>query len=415
MSGQSNTAVWLVSSPSVWPKAPHWMSFSTLSELETCPRRWALSAADYPHVWEKCGYPRRPQISALEGTVVHLALEKISHALAKHGCHSLIEERAFSALKELGGYTVIIAECIDCALRPYEGNPRATPILDGARQQLTPRAPKFRTHIQRLLSRIRLVSRDGVALDAPAHGIEGSMHQLPHGSHAEVELQVPELGWHGVADLLTLTSSFCEIRDFKTGVSKPQHEFQLRLYALLWARDRNLNPSGRLADRLVLSYDESDVEVPVPREDELRFLEDEIRRRTAVVLSDLRLDPPDARPSQESCPYCSVRQLCEEYWKWHVRQEKGGEFPEGQFADLQVKISARHGPTSWDGIVESSSTINVGLPILLRTSNVPFDLRPGQRVRILNIHVDVSMEECIENEPTQVVATMGINTEMFIV
>ncbi len=225
MQGQSNTAVWHVSNPSGWPKAPRWMSFSTLSELEACPRRWALSAADYPHVWGKRGYPRRPQVSALEGTVVHLALEKITHALARHGCTSLREARAFSALKELGGYTVIISECIDCALRPYEGNPRATPILDAARQRLTPRVPEFRTRIQGLLSRIRFVSRDGISLEAPTHGINETRYQLLHGSHAEVELQVPELGWHGVADLLTLSSGFCEIQDFKTGIPKREHEF----------------------------------------------------------------------------------------------------------------------------------------------------------------------------------------------
>lgn len=70
MSGQNNKSVWYISQPSAWPKAPRCMSFSTLSELEACPRRWALSVADYPHVWEKRGYPPRPQITALEGAVV---------------------------------------------------------------------------------------------------------------------------------------------------------------------------------------------------------------------------------------------------------------------------------------------------------------------------------------------------------
>ena len=391
------------------------MSFSTLSELEACPRRWALSVADYLHVWEKRGYPPRPQITALEGAVVHLALQKITHVLAKHGCTSLREACAFSALKELGGYTAIIAECIDCALHPYEGNPRAAPILDTARQRLSTRVPDFRIRVQKLLSRISLASSNGASLRATAHGINEYRHQLFHGSHAEVELQVPELDWHGVADLLTLTSGFCEIRDFKTGISKPQYEFQLRIYALLWSLDRNLNPSGRLADKLVISYDENDVEIPAPREDELRFLEDEIRRRTAVVLADLRLNPPDARPSQESCVYCSVRQLCEDYWKWNVREEKGGESPENQFTDLQIRLSARHGPASWDGIVEASSAIKVGWPILLRISKLLFELHPGQRLRILNLKISIyEKEQSGENNLPQIVATAGINTELFL-
>ena len=414
MSGQSPT-VWHAWSPSEWPKAPRWMSFSTLLEVEACPRRWALCAADYPYVWERPGYPRTPQTSTLEGTVVHLALEKISHALAKRGCQSLTDESAFCTLKDLGGYTVIIANCIDCALRPYKGNPRATPVLDEVRQQLERQSPKLRTRIQRLLSRIHLVSRNDVQLDTAAHHIEVSGHQLPHGSHAEVKLQVPDLGWQGVADFLTLSSASCEIRDFKTGISKPQHEFQLRTYALLWARDLNLNPSGRLADKLVLSYDDSDVEVPPPREKELRFLENEVRRRTAAVCADLRINPPETRPSQQTCPHCIVRHLCEEYWQWHARQREDSEPSGVQFTDLQIKLSARHGPASWDSIVESSSHTNVDQPILLRTSNIPFDLHPGQRIRLLNIHVSISKEECLEEEPPQVVATMGVSTEIFLI
>lgn len=417
MSENSDTTVWYISNPPAWPKPPHWMSFSTLSELEACSRRWALSVADYPHVWKKRGYPRIPQISALEGTVVHLALEKISHALVKRGCHSLIEERAFTTLKDLGGYTVIITDCIESALRQYEGNPRATPVLGYVRQRLVPRVPKIRTHVQRLLSRIHLATGDGIPLDAAGDSMGASSHQLPYGSHAEIELKVPELGWHGIADFLTHTSHFCEIRDFKTGTYKPQQKFQLLTYALLWARDRNLNPLGRLANKLVLSYDENDVEVPAPNEDDLSSLEIEIRKRTEAVLLDLRLAPPEARPSQENCAYCSVRQLCEEYWQWqwHGQQKECySEFPAGFFTDLQIQLTTRHGPTSWNGIAESSPSINVGQSILLRTSNVPFSLRSGQRIRLLNVHINKSLGEDFESENPTTIATMGTNTEVFL-
>lgn len=414
MSENSDTTVWYISNPPAWPKPPQWMSFSTLSELEACSRRWALSTADYPHVWKKRGYPRIPQISTLEGTVVHLALEKIAHALVKRGCHSLIEERAFTTLKGLGGYTVIITDCIESALRQYEGNPRATPLLGYVRQRLVPRMPKIRNRVQRLLSRIHLAAGDGIPLDVAGDSIGASSHPLSYGSHTEIELKVPELGWHGIADLLTHTSHFCEIRDFKTGIYKPQQKFQLLTYALLWARDRNLNPLGRLATKLVLSYDEHDVEIPAPNKDDLSSLEIEIRKRTETVLFDLRLAPPEARPGQGNCVYCSVRQLCEEYWQWHGQQkEYDSESPTGLFTDLQIQLTARHGPTSWDGISESSPSINVGQSILLRTSNVPFGLRPGQRIRLLNIHTNTSQNENFESENHIIIATMGTNTEVF--
>lgn len=270
--------VWEVSSPSAWPNAPRWMSFSALTELESCPRRWALSSADYKYLWDKNGYPHTIQPSMLEGKVVHLALEKITNALAKCRCPSLIDERAYLTLKNLGGYTAIIVDCLNNVLWPYETNPRAVPILEGVRRRLEARVPELRALVQRLLSRIHLESSPRNQFDINTHGIGKSRCQLQHGSHAEVNLCVTELGWHGIADLLTLSSGLCEIRDFKTGTYKKQHESQLHTYALLWARDQTLNPTGRLADRLVLSYNDRDVDVSVPELKELLSLENEIGR-----------------------------------------------------------------------------------------------------------------------------------------
>lgn len=412
MSGYSNMAVWKVLKPSSWPKAPRWMSFSTLLELELCPRRWALCTADYPSVWDQRGYPSLPQTSALEGTVVHLALEKISHAFSERGCCSLIDESAFYVLKDLCGFTVIIADCIERALGSYEGNPRATPILEGVRQGLVAKIPKLRTQVQRLLSRVTLAPRAAVPLNTVIRHTGATRNELPHGSHAEVKLQVPELSWYGVGDLVTLSDDFCEIRDFKTGIPKPQHEFQLRTYALLWARDRDLNPSCRLADKLVLSYDEFDIQVPAPREEDMCFLEDEVRRRTDVALTDLQRNPPDTRPSQESCRYCTVRHFCDEYWKWCVRQQATGESSQGHFTDLQIRLADRHGPASWDGTVECSSAIKVGRSVLLRTSYVPLSLSPGQRIRLLNIYLSISEDDWVEGESGIAVATMGASTEV---
>lgn len=406
--------VWHISNPPLWPKPPQWMSFTMLSELESCSRRCALTIAEYPNVWGKQGYPNIPRISSIEGTVTHLALKKISHALARRRCHSLRDANAFSTLKDLGGYTVIITDCIESVLRQYEGNPRATPVMEYVKLRLLPRVPKLRTHVQRLLSRIHLAADDLLTTNEVGERIRPPSHQLPYGSHTEVELKVPEMRWHGIADLLTHTSQSCEIRDFKSGVYKPQHKFQLFIYALLWALDRHLNPHGRIADKLVLSYGEHDMEIPAPSSSELSSLAAEIRKRTEMALIELQHTPPEARPSQENCEYCIVRQLCEEYWHWLRHPQKSyGESSARYVTDLQIRLTAQHGPTSWDGMVESSRSINVGQPILLRTLNVPFGLHAGQRIRLLNIRINDPLNEDIEKENHVAIASMGVNTEVF--
>jgi len=252
MPGHETPPIWTVSMPLSWPSVPSWMSISTLYELEACPRKWALNNADFSNLWEKNGYPRAPHLAALEGSVVHSVLKKITHELAKNQCSSLKEEKAFSVLKNLGGFTTIIQGSIASALRSFDGNPRAVRVLEGVRLRLLASVPEPRSRIQRMLSRVNFGCAAAVKANSPAKSPNGLRHRLDYGTHAEVELQAAELGWHGIADLLTLSEKFCEIRDFKTGEPKPQHEFQVRTYALLYARETDLNPFGRLADRLVL-------------------------------------------------------------------------------------------------------------------------------------------------------------------
>lgn len=56
-----------------------------------------------------------------------------------------------------------------------------------------------------------------------------------------------------------------------------------------------------------------------------------------------------------------------------------------------------------------------GEPILLRTENPAFDLRPGHRLRLLNVHARMpNEEEDAENGHHVIVATMGSRSEVFL-
>ena len=61
-------AHWRVLAPTTWPDPPAEMSVSTNAEIDECPRRWALSAANYPDIWDGRGYPPKLQVAALAGT-----------------------------------------------------------------------------------------------------------------------------------------------------------------------------------------------------------------------------------------------------------------------------------------------------------------------------------------------------------
>src|SRR5262245_47411159 len=129
------------------------MSVSTHGEIDKCPRRWALSAAEYPDLWDGRGYPPRLHVAALAGTIVHLALDFITKQLTRAGVGSLNDPSATQVLRELGGYTRVVEDCVERILRRFSDNPRALPLMDHAQRTLHGQVPALRARVQSMLAR----------------------------------------------------------------------------------------------------------------------------------------------------------------------------------------------------------------------------------------------------------------------
>ena len=128
---------------------------------------------------------------------------------------------------------------------------------------LRSRLPEMRGQVQALLRRVHLKV---AAIDVSKERVyfQPTRSPLNPGVYPEVEVHAPKINWRGKIDLLTISGTSCEVVDFKTGVPNEKHGFQLRVYALLWSRDTELNPKGQAANRLTISYDSGDVAVPAP-------------------------------------------------------------------------------------------------------------------------------------------------------
>ncbi len=403
----ANVSIWTAAAPAAWPDAPTEMTVTTLGGIESCPRRWALGAAHYPELWSGRGYPPRVQLGALSGTVVHLALEVITRALVKAGCPSLQDPTALRVMKDLGGYTKVVNDCIDRALALLASSPRAQRVLEYAARSLRAQVPELRTRAQTMLCRLRLPR---LQVRSAEGGAPKGRGPLTAGAFPEIDLRAERIGWKGKADLLVLSPDACEITDFKTGAPDEEHQFQIRVYALLWSRDADLNPDRRRADRLILAYGSGDVEVAAPTESELDEIEVLLVARRDAAHQVVSVHPPEARPTPDHCRYCSVRHLCTDYWRPETQRRMVQEGEERTFRDAEVTITGRHGPSSWDARVEVSRDVAAGKPAVVRASG-DLQLRAGDRLRVLDAAITIDDED--NSQPA--VITLGALSEAYAV
>jgi hypothetical protein len=395
MSEAEIEAVWYVHLPSNWAEAPDWMSFSRLREIEACPRRWSLKSAPYPEIWSRRGYPPKIYLAPLTGQIIHAALETITNALTRAGCVSVKDEHFVRVMRELGGYTKIVEGTIKSICNDLQDNPRFTAKLNYISTKLRDLVPALREQLQILTGKLRLQGRGVGTTVSRSRSNSGDIRSaLSNGTYSEIELRVDQLHWRGFADALTLSDTSCELIDYKTGMPKLEHEEQIRLYSLLWARDAQLNPAGRVVNRLTLSYPITDIVVEPLTDSQLNILEQEIISRTQIALDLTQQTPPPAKPNINNCGFCPVRQLCDDYWTPQMQQLLAQEAlrelsaADEHLIDLEVDNLVQQTPLSWTAVVFLCRAISARSHVLIRLSEsnplVQNIFNNGRRIRILD-------------------------------
>lgn len=375
-------AIRLVLEPSGWAKPPEKMSFSKLRQIESCPQRWSLTVSEYQQVWSKRGYPE-PLIPAnIIGRVTHRVIEIIVKECHKKGCGSFDDPETIALMRNLGGFSSVIEKCVEETLSQFMDNPRANGRLGDMKRYLNEKKGEIRENARILLS--RMLGYRPVARRDPSDGY-GENTPLGHGVHPEVRLVNEEMKWEGIADVIILSSDECEIRDIKTGMPKEEHAEQLRIYSLLWLLDTRKNPAGRPATKLTISYIHGDVNVPLLTTSGVASFRDELVVRTNASKEKLTRNPPEAIPSPDGCRYCTVRHLCDTYWKTETQKTLSKNGPGGAMLDIEVQVVGIHGSKSYDVVSVVSSVLPENTPLIYRFSGNGDGLKKGDRIRLLGV------------------------------
>jgi hypothetical protein len=316
-------------------------------------------------------------------------LERLIRAFVEAGCQTLEDARAIDVLRQHGGYSAIVADALRRELDRYTENPRAHLALNDMKQRIAAIVTELRAEVQTLLAHSGFEGC-GKSSQVAKMSRSGSRSALDEGMYTEIDLVDKSRKWKGFADVILLTPEKCEIRDYKSGATKDADRFQVRVYAWLWRQDEERNPTGRLVNILSLVYPFGMVKVDAPTVEELAELEEELSTRAAQAFSDVSAVPPPARPGLETCRFCSVRQLCDDYW--HSLPDIAAR-NERQATDLQLRVGARRGPRTWDAQVEvGGSEVAIGGVVIVD---------PKGQIGVLEDTTSVS------------IVTVGRNTEVF--
>ena len=368
----------------MWPTTPSRWSYSSLKAIEACPSRWMLSRADYPDIWERRGYPPLPVVAAMFGNVVHGVVERLAKELDTAGITSPSVGNVVGVLGSLGGWRGIVLDAIEHELARLLGNPRvSTERIDRVRDELVRRAPEAADQVKVFLGRGAFppVGRpaSGSGSDPSAEGGFTPRTPAGPGAHAELEVLAETLRLTGRIDLLVVNDTEISITDFKTGLENDDHDDQVRLYALLWYLDAQVNPDRRMATKLRVAYPAKERAVAAPDDVELQSLQDASAARVRAADAITLQIPPLANPTEENCRYCSVKHLCDAYWS--ALPPAVTDISTDQWFDFEGRILRQNGSKSWF----AETLAEPPAEVLVRTVETDLAFQVGRRVRLLGV------------------------------
>lgn len=321
--------------PTSYADPPELLSFSSLSSIESCPRRWQFLAStwgDYDR------YPERPHPTALEGRIVHEAIELLIRELGRRGMPSIGTPR-FRQAVEVSGFFGYFASEVEAWNDRLARHPRGGPefVIRTPPRQLANRAIRlFRAQYGPRDDAIEMPASTD-ASQAPARGFDPSDALRNQGSLAEVRMTHPRLPFVGVLDLVQQTGDGIRIVDFKTGHMRPKHIEQVLLYALLWWRN-----DGEMPISVALQYQDQEVAHEV-LSTALKSAESRLAERINLAKAALEGRPAKAITGSH-CTHCAVRAKCDDGWMACCSAVAPSA---GEHVDMEVLLIGNAGPSGF--------------------------------------------------------------------
>jgi hypothetical protein len=350
--------------PTEWAAPPTTWSSTTFDDVEACPRRWQLLRSR----WGKHErFPTRPSPAAIEGQIIHDALDRLTRACGQRG-NPAFGSAEFAAAAADADFFPGFARAVDEWQQKLGAHPRPGPAF-----RLRATAEELTNHAVRMFR--EQYKPDGHAASRVAEKATEGMADvgalLRHRrALSEVKLRHPTLPFLGIIDRVQLASDGVEVVDFKTGRPSEKHHQQLLRYALLWWRATEEVPV-----RVSAQYLHGVESWPVANRT-LAEIEADLTRRVPSLGQMLLARPAIARAGA-GCHACPVRARCATGWS--VGEEMA--LVEGR-GDAELVVTATAGEHGF--LARSRSGAEVAVVYEPTVAKMLSEPGEGQVLRILD-------------------------------
>lgn len=350
--------------PTEWAAPPTNWSSSTFDDVESCPRRWQLLRSRWG---EHERFPVRPSPAAIEGQIVHDALDRLTRACGQRG-NPAFGTAEFAAATADADFFPRFARAVGEWQQRLRAHPRPGPAfrLRATAEELTNRA------VRMFREQYRPEGRPAFQVAEKATESLADVGALlrQRGALSEVKLRHPTLPFLGILDRVQLASGGMEVVDFKTGRPSEKHHQQLLRYALLWWR-----ATDEIPVRVSAQYLHGVESWPVASRN-LTEIEADLTRRIPHLGQMLLAHPAVARVGT-GCHACPVRARCAAGWS--VGEEMAR--VEGR-GDAELVITATAGEHGF--LARSRSGAEVAVVYEPAVAKLLPELVDGRVLRILD-------------------------------
>jgi hypothetical protein len=370
---------------------PETWSYSTLREIESCPRKYVLQRGIFPEISDGAGYPQKLSYPGIRGMVIHIAVERVVKRAITDGVKSSNDPKIVSSLKALGGFSKLLRDSVEdvfLGIKPDFRNDDA--YILSLKNRFNRDLVKLVSTTQGIVRNIGTLEHSDSSGQEPSSGQSGVRNRpIIKGTYSEVDLKSEKLRIKGRVDLIIASGDGVQILDFKSGAYDECFSHQILMYGLLWRHDQTKNPQGQGLSGLAFVLSGEMIPVILPNDEEWLDLEKSISEEI-IAADEFALEGFNKPILNENCKFCPVRQFCDEYW---LSRELNGSSV--GYEDLQVEV-LKDGKEGLLDIAIGSSKIQGLLKL-----GASIEMKSGTQLRILGTRVTVSDDGSTSIDPNQ--------------